>query len=128
MLQDPPSTETSSTDAQTQNPGDEPTSASASGSSGVFPPLHVLSTPNIVLCTALVLVGVAFSAALGMALLPDTITDELGLPEAAMLGGFCAIPGGLGLVSCVVCRVWTLVRTRRTGDDGSESGEEKVGV
>ena len=120
------SSETSSTDAQTQNPGDEPTSASASESSGVFPPLHVLSTPNITLCTALVLVYVAFSAALGMALLPDTITDELGLHEAAMLGAFCAIPGGLGLVSCVVCRVGTLVRTRRKGDDWSESGEEKV--
>ena len=119
------SNETTSTDAQSQEPDrDEPTSASES--SGVFPPLHVLSTPNIVLCTALVLVGVAFSAALGMALLPDTITDELGLHEAAMLGGFCAIPGGLGLVSCVVCRVGTLVRTRRKGDDGSGSGEEKV--
>ena len=35
----------------------------------------------------------------------NTITDELGLHEAATLGAFCAIPGGLGLVSCVVCHV-----------------------
>ncbi len=76
----------------------------------VFPPLHALSSAETLLCVSVVLVGVAFSAALGMALMPDTTTDELGLHEAAAVGALCAIPGGIGLVSCACYRAWWALR------------------
>ncbi len=87
----------------------------------VFPPLHALSSAQTLLCVSLVLVGVAFSAALGMALMPDTTTDELGLHEAAAVGGLCAIPGGIGLVSCGCHRAWRVIGQGLPGRSRSES-------
>ncbi|TFK81037.1 hypothetical protein K466DRAFT_591505 [Polyporus arcularius HHB13444] len=81
----------------------------------LFPPLHALSSAETLHCISLVLVGVAFSAALGMALMPDTTTDELGLHEAATVGALCAIPGGIGLVSCACSRAWRVLRQRLPG-------------
>ncbi|RPD54454.1 hypothetical protein L226DRAFT_575644 [Lentinus tigrinus ALCF2SS1-7] len=95
---------------------------------GVFPPLHVLSAADVLLYFCLVLVGVAFSAAVGMALFVDPKADSegLGLHEAAILGGFCAIPGGVGLVWCGCRHVRRLVRTRRARLESESRPEEKV--